>query len=75
VFELNSKSIEAQLENVKDEFKRELEVILRERFQEFPTFILKKFKSILNRAENGLPVDWKKENPETIERKYTKCKE
>ena len=42
VFELDSKAIENQLENLREEFKRELEVILRDKFQDLTHYALKK---------------------------------
>ena len=42
IFELDSRTIENQLDNLKEEFKRELEVILRDKFQDLTHYALKK---------------------------------
>jgi len=74
VFELDSRSIEAQVESVRDEFRRELEVILRDKFLELPHYILKKFKNVFQRGENGLPINWKSLKVEDIDKRYVESK-
>jgi hypothetical protein len=68
VFELDSRAIENQLDSVREEFRRELETILRDKFQDLPNFILKKFKTLFHRGENGLPINWKSVKPEDIDK-------
>jgi len=70
VFELDSRTIENNIDNVREEFKREIEIILRDRFQDLPNYILKKFKTIFNRGDNGLPINWKQMTPEIIEKRF-----
>jgi len=74
VFELDSRTIENQIESIREEFRREMEVVLRDKFQELPHYILKTFKAIFTKTETGFPITWKNLTPELIGDRYMQSK-